>query len=349
MKFEILKLPPRTATLGLDGFIDSIVRPIRSKEHNQPVTYFQTIREFGEYTVAKSGANFSLELEESVKKIGGNMPIMAHALAQWNIDINCVGTMGYPDIHPEFKTLPPNCALHSFAEPGVTTALEFNDGKIILGEMSKINRADWHTLKELIGIKKLINLFQERDLIALLNWSELDHATAIWQGIIKEVLPHTKNKARPIGFFDLSDCSKRSSTSIQEALKMLNTFSNWWDVGLSVNLNEARIIHRCLIGENTETVTPEQMGQTIFQQLGISKLIMHYSHRAFAWDENGMCARDTQPISNPLISTGAGDNFNAGFCVALLSGETLPMCLEIAHGFATTYMTTGKSASPGKI
>src|SRR5690606_17443889 len=108
-------LEGKTVTIGFDGFIDSIVRVV-SNRTSYEVNYFKTIHEFGNYTLAKSGSNFSLELEQAVKKAGGNMPIMARAMAGWNLHVNCVGTLGLPDIDPSFRRFPDNCRLFSFAE-----------------------------------------------------------------------------------------------------------------------------------------------------------------------------------------------------------------------------------------
>ena len=54
------------------------------------------------------------------------MPIMANALAQFGSKQNCIGSLGYPSINPLFDQMPSNCRLFSFANPGLTKALEFS-------------------------------------------------------------------------------------------------------------------------------------------------------------------------------------------------------------------------------
>src|SRR5882672_1756121 len=74
-------LPEKKVTLGFDAFTDTILKVIRSKDDHHTTAYFKSISEFGEYIIRKGEKNFSLELEEVTTKLGGNMPIMANALA----------------------------------------------------------------------------------------------------------------------------------------------------------------------------------------------------------------------------------------------------------------------------
>jgi hypothetical protein len=109
--------------------------------------------------------------------------------------------LGYPDIHPAFKQMPPNCRLYSFANPGASNVLEFKTGKIMLAEMKSLNSIEWEFIRDTIGPKTIVELFNSSDLIALLNWSELDNSTSVWKGLIADIMPQLDVKKRPIGFF----------------------------------------------------------------------------------------------------------------------------------------------------
>ncbi len=182
-------LQQKKITAGFDGFIDTIVRVIKEKHQHKPSTLFPTIREFGNYIVEKQGASLSLEIETRSSKLGGNMPIMANALGQLGIEVNCVGALGYPQIHPVFKDFSSTCHLYSFADPGTATAFEFDDGKIMMAHMAELNSFGWEKLKTKIDIDTLVSLYKQSDLLCLLNWSEIDASTDIWKGILKDVLP----------------------------------------------------------------------------------------------------------------------------------------------------------------
>ena len=49
-------------------------------------------------------------------------------------------------------------------------------------------------------------------------------------------------------------------------------------------------------------------------------------------------------VSDPKISTGAGDNFNAGFCAAQLLELDLESSVILANAVSGYYVRTGTSA-----
>jgi hypothetical protein len=335
-------LATKTATLGFDGFIDSIQRVVRSKSASG-TTYFNTLKEFGEYTVERSAGNFSLELHEAIKKPGGNMPILALAMAPWVKNVNCIGGMGFPTINPLFAAFPENCNLYSFGEPGSSTALEFSDGKMIMGEMSNLNTTNWQRIADLIGIDKITDLFREADLIGMVNWSELDHASDIWRGIQRDILPRISYATRPHLFFDLADCSKKSVEEITETLALINEFTRCFDVTLGLNRNEAGILYGAITHRPNPPTDMHVIGKEIFHAMNIHTLVIHFHATAIGWTKDECVAREAPRISHPLLSTGAGDNFNAGYCLAVLSGMALADSLDLGHAFASHYMQHGKS------
>src|SRR5438552_3708424 len=89
-------LKSKKVTAGFDGFIDTIVRIIKTKQEQKLPVLFTTIKEFGDYILEKQGSSFSLETEQPDNKPGGNMPLMANTLGQLGVHVNCVGAFGYP-------------------------------------------------------------------------------------------------------------------------------------------------------------------------------------------------------------------------------------------------------------
>jgi len=335
-------LGTKKITAGFDGFIDTIARIIRDKEDNNSPSLFNTIKEFGDYILEKQGASFSLELDERSIKLGGNMPIMANALGRLGLTVNCIGALGAPQVHPVFNQLSPNCHLHSFAEPGTALAYEFNDGKIMTAQMKSINTSGWDTIKEAIGLKTLVRLYSESDMICLLNWSEIDVSSNIWKGILNEVLPNYSVIKKQIAFFDLSDCSKRSNPSIREALDLLQQFAKHTKIVLSLNKNEAAIIFQVLYGKKSK-MDLLSVGKELIERLNIDTLVLHSAREAIAFANNEQGWVDSFYTAEPKISTGAGDNFNAGFCAGQLLELDLESSVILANAVSGCYVRQGIS------
>jgi hypothetical protein len=272
---------------------------------------------------------------------GGNMPIMSNALGRLGVGVNCIGAFGYPQQNSVFRNLDPKCLLYSFAEPGTSTAFEFNDGKIFLAQMGTLNILGWDKIKNIIGLDVIIDLYKECDLLCIVNWSEIDASTDIWRGLLQDVLPFT-GSIKPIAFFDLSDCSKRSDEAITEALDLLKEFALYTNVILGLNKNEARRIYEVLYDSETNK-DPGHPGDMIFKKLNVEVLLLHSSRDSVAISHESTFAGNSFFTNNPAISTGAGDNFNAGFCAARLLQLDLDSSLIFANAVAGAYIRTGIS------
>ena len=328
-------------TAGFDGFVDQIVKIIRYKEEGIPPVFFETKKEFADYIHEKEGASFSVEVQEQFIKLGGNMPIMANALATLGFEVNCIGALGYPQIHPVFHQLSQNCKMFSFANPGYSTAYEFHDGKILMGHFGELHASGWEIIKNRIGLNTIVELINHSELLSFVNWSEIDASTDIWKGLIREVLPATTSR-RPLAFFDLSDCTKRSDVSVKEALELIGSISQFAKVIIGMNRNEAR--HICTLIEQ-ESVANDltEAGKVIFEKLQPYLLVVHSATEAVAFDSSNLYKRNSFHIKNPLISTGAGDNFNAGFCTAQLLQLDAEASLLFANVIAGLYVKNGVS------
>ena len=336
-------LNSKTVTAGFDGFVDTNIKIIKTKSEKQQQEFFNKIGELGNYILQKKAGSFSLEFEEMGVKTGGNMPIMSNAMGVLGLNVNCVGAFGYPLIHPAFNTFSPNCSIQSFADPGTATAIELNDGKIILAQMAALNKKGWNSIKKIIGIQKLVQMFQQSQLLCMVNWSEIDTSTSIWKGVLKDVLPAYDTAQRnQTAFFDLSDCSKRSNASIKEALSLIQKFSRHAKVVLGLNQNEASLVYKAL-HQKSSNKDLLYKGSKIFDSLGIETLVVHSSKEATGFTKDGCISAKGFHISNPKISTGAGDNFNAGFCTAHLLNLGMDHCLIFAHAVAALYVQKGSS------
>src|SRR4030095_9707171 len=156
-----------------------------------------------------------------------------------------------------------------------------------IADFYELNSHGWESIKERIGIDNLIKVYQECDLISIVNWSEIDSSTDIWKGLLQDVFPRYINPGnKQLSFFDLSDCSKRSKESIEEALDLLKAFSMYTKPVLGLNRNEAQIIYKLMFRK-----TPEKnfsiVAEEIFKKLNIDTVLLHSTKEAHVVNANG--------------------------------------------------------------
>lgn len=334
-----------TATLGFDGFIDYINRVVKSETENMP-EYYSTMKEFGTHLVDRSGKSCALEIIEQTIKAGGNMPIMSIALGMLGLKVNCIGALGYPTLHPEFKKNMKDIKgdIYSIGDPGITNAMEFNDGKVMLVKMQPLNNIDWEYILGIISKEEIIKLFSKSDLISFVNWSEMKNSNDIWKGMLKDIFPNyeTENKQRM--FFDLADCSRKKPSELKTGLTLMNQFSNTNKVILGLNENECYQVLRAL-EQSSEGLDIEEVGALIFEQLKLDVLVIHTVEAAYAWNCDGYFKVGSYFCESPKISTGGGDNFNAGICASLLMNLEIKEALLFANAVTRLYISNGVSPS----
>ena len=335
-------LGTKEVTIGIDAFVDKIVRVVQNKPSNGDYVFFKDIAQFGNHIVSKSGKSCGIEINESFTKLGGNAPIMANAVGALSVRVNCVGALGYPQIDPIFNDLSTNCNLYTIGNPGYTTALEFEDGKIMLSQRDYLHRIDWVAMKNMLGIDKIKNFFLDSNLIGMVNWNGMIHFNDIFKGILEEVLPdHTANKEQVI-FFDLADVSERTTEDILEALQLIRKFSTHYKVLLGLNENETILLYKAIFPEK-EVGDWITIGKEIFDFLKVDSLVVHTLTSSMAWDSNGTAQVESLYVKKPKLSTGGGDNFNAGLCFGELIGLDFEGALYCANGTSGFYVRNAKS------
>src|SRR5258707_9288211 len=160
-----------TAFVGFDGFVDEILHVVDKRESAERYSRLPTIAQLAERLAAAAGRSTNVELVSQLTKLGGNGPIMANALASFGLKISYLGILGYPNLHPVFADFARLAEVHSIAEPGYTDALEFEDGKIMLGKHESLKQMNWENIKARFGQDRFAEKFFTADLVGFVNWT----------------------------------------------------------------------------------------------------------------------------------------------------------------------------------
>jgi len=331
----------KSAFVGLDGYIDKIQHPVQFQKKEGDV-YYQTLSEFGGKIVAASHQSAQVELVTQQTKFGGNAPIMANALASLQIPNVCLGTFGYPEIEEDFKAIHKNSELISVGEPARTNALEFNDGKLILSELSSFQDLDWATVKQKIKWDDLKEKMERAELIALVDWCNLPHATSLWKGILEDIISQQNTKQHRQFFFDLADPSKKGVDEVLGVISVIQEYSAYGTVTLGLNENETNKIFNLLHAERVDWDLHAK-GQYIFDTIHLNTLVIHPLDGCITFQRDKHFALKKKLIPHPKVTTGGGDNFNAGYCLGMLYGFPTEYCMALGMATSGSYVANGRS------
>ena len=334
------------ALVGLDGFVDTILHVVDKRESAVRFTRLTQMGEFASRIKAAAGLSANMERVTEMLKLGGNGPIMANALGSFGAPITYIGNLGKPFIHPVFEKFSKSATVYSVAEPGYTDAIEFDDGKLMFGKHESLKEINWATLLKHLPEEKIVKIFSQSSLIALVNWTMLPHMSAIFQKILTRIAPKLKGPKRHI-FFDLADPAKRTRDDIAGALALIGKFQKYFHVTLGLNLRESEQIGSVLgisLQENHGEAVAEHASK-IRAKLGISTVVIHPTAFAAAADSSGATFVAGPFTARPKITTGAGDHFNAGFCIGRVLGCDLAQSLQIGVATSGVYVRHAKSPS----
>lgn len=352
---------PFKAFAGFDGFIDRIQKAVK-KKHSARDEYFTSISEFADYLKTLAGKSGQVELITEKTKMGGNAPIMSNSLARLNVNVTCLGTMGFPGINPVFEAMHPSCQKISVSPPGISNAFEFSDGKLIFSELDELANYDWNQIAKNGDLNRVRKTALENQLFALVNWVNLPHATLIWQEFHNKIVKHGGKKDNYF-MFDLCDPSKKSTQEIDEVLDLISDFSYYGNVTLGLNENEANKIWMALTGKREDEIPSlEIAGRFIYQSMNIDTLLIHPIDRTLVFTNNmtpervPRSSKEPRPkpivlemqgnvVLKPKVLTGGGDNLNAGYCLGLLAGYEIHYCLLLGMAASGAYIQNGFSAN----
>ncbi|MGC8624642.1 MAG: PfkB family carbohydrate kinase [Phycisphaerae bacterium] len=333
------------AVVGLDGFVDEIAQVVDKRASAGEFERIATIDRFARRIAEAAGQSANIELVVKLQKLGGNGPIMANALATMGLAVTYIGNLGYPDLHPVFHDLAKKASIFSIAEPCHTDALEFDDGKLMLGKLTPTAEITWENIAARVGVDELVSLVASVRLLGLVNWTMLPYMNSIWKHLAEDVLPDIPAKDR-ILFVDLADPEKRTREDLHAGLKILEIFKPFVHVILGLNLKEAvqvaDVLNIALSADPEKEIEP--LAEQIRARLELGTVVIHPRAGAAAADAQGAAFFAGPFVKHPKISTGAGDHFNAGFVAGRLLGLNLAEAL--CMGTATSGFYVRSAASP---
>src|SRR4028119_670670 len=175
------RLEQTPSLLGFDGFIDTIYHVVDQRQSASEYSRVHTLAEYGGRIVAAAGKSTNVEIVPQNVKLGGNGPIMANAMCALGLPITYCGMTGYPTLNEVFRELADREQLLPICDPALTDAVEFDDGKLIVGKHATVAEVSYETLVERVGETTWRGAWQSSRFVAMVNWTMLPHLTQLWQ------------------------------------------------------------------------------------------------------------------------------------------------------------------------
>jgi sugar/nucleoside kinase (ribokinase family) len=333
---------------GFDGFVDEMISLVGERRGLDDFTPVPDIGTFGAMISSAAGHSSLREIVVTDVHPGGCAVNLADGLASLGVAVDCFATLGVP-MHSAYTEIAAKCqGFHSWgSEPGRTLAFEFNDGKLMFSAVKQLADFTPETVRGFLADGKFAAACGAAQVIALTDWTLYPHMTEVWKMLQREVF--SKLTQHPEFFIDLVDPSSRQGADIVGVAAILRDFELAGSATLGLNGNEANILCRLHdLPSSPPEATPEETLQQAFSlrvRLGISRVVIHRIPFAVS---DSVIGGFTQPgwyCANPKKSTGAGDRFNAGFCLGLALGLGDGESLALGCAVSGFFVRNARSAS----
>ena len=337
-------LPGRLSGLcGFDGFIDTFVR----------LETPASMAEFGPKVAAAAGIAASYPVRHLGDKFGGNGPLFAAAMNDIHageIDVTYIGAMGRNEVLPIYQEA--LCSktkrLYTLAQPAHSTCLEFTDGKVMLGDLTACADVTWERLLECVGESALDEILKAARFISAVNWGKLPHAGTIWSNLASRLAELGVPAKQVVYFMDLAEFETRPEADRQDLLARMPAITRQCHTLLSFNLKEAwqmgEVFGGAFHGRKDADAVAE-LASFLRARIDVDRVIIHPNDGAACASAAGTVYVAGPFCRQPLISTGAGDNFGAGCLSAAIKGFGDAELLLAGNCASGHFVRTGRSAS----
>ncbi|MDR1797934.1 MAG: carbohydrate kinase family protein [Clostridiales Family XIII bacterium] len=342
------------AVLGFDGFVDEVVHVVKTRLDQERHIRMETLKEYGEFICAGSGLSSNVEILTIRKKPGGNGVIMADALDRLGYDVSYIGCVGKGAVDPVFCEMSGRVRMAGIAPPAQTDAMEFFDGKLIRSKLGPLNAVSWADVLAAVPPETMARMVGAARLVGFLNWSLVANMSGFYKGFLEDVVPLLDAQGR-VGktvFFDLADPEKRPGAEIKAALGLIGGFSSaGFDVVLGLNKKEACEIAALygmeIAGVKAQPLRP--LASFIQKHVRVACLVIHPADRACCLKGGAYAEQEGPYTAQPVLTTGAGDNFNAGFAFGHCAGLAADECLLLGNAASGFYVRAGRSGTRREI
>jgi len=327
---------------GFDGYLDRVREVVADRIDPESHERLATLEGFGDRIDRSVAADSSLSFEwlQQGNRTGGHTSHLARALGGWSFDPVMVGMYGEP-VHDAFETEFGDYDLHSLGEPGVTDAVEFDDGKLMLTEIGDTMSLDWAELDAAFGHDRLVEKLDGASLLGTGYWSETPDLPTIFDGL-RDLWGDIEDPPETV-LVDPGDVRKLDADRLRDGREAIGRLDEVTDVVVSSNRAETGVLADAYAGEAERSFTED--AEAVFDALEPTWFVGHGVERSVAVSADGTDSVAVPAVSDPELTTSSGDHFNAGLGLALIAGLPPAAAVVVGNAVAGYFVRTADQPS----
>lgn len=324
---------------GFDGYLD-VVRKMRQEASSgmEPITSLEVVgNRILEAVEADSSLSFGWQT--TGKRAGGHVCHLSRAYDTLGYDPTLVGTLGDP-IRPFFEERFGHLDHHSLGEPGTTDAIEFNDGKLLITEGGDIESIDWDLLVDRVGLDTLADVLDGAQLLGIGYWAMIVGLPGILDGVRERLWPTLADPPERV-IVDPADIRRLASDDVGTVADATDRLAAVADVTVSANRVETQALAEILCEQADKDIVGN--ARRLFDTLDVDRVVSHSVDQSCCVSADGTTRVSVEPVTEPALTTSAGDHFNAGFSLGLVEGLSESAALVSGNAFARRFVETGRT------
>ncbi|MBX0325996.1 hypothetical protein EGH21_23550 [Halomicroarcula sp. F13] len=327
---------------GFDGYVDN-VRQAGTNAGASDGDRIETLSEFGEEIVTSAAADSSLAIswERLGQRTGGHVSHLSRAYDTLGFDPTLVGMCGDPvlDIfEEEFEA----CTMYSLGDPGITDAIEFDDGKLMLMESGGAATLDWESIESRVGIETLVDELDGAKLLGVGYWAVIPEMAGILDGLRETVFPKLTETPEHV-LLDPADIREIDQEMLESIVAATRRLADEVEVTVSANRYETKELASVLGAHTSDDIVED--ARVVFDSLAVDRFVGHSVKESVVVSDEGTTSVSVVPVESPELTTSAGDHFNAGLSLGLVEGLPEAAAVVLGNALAREFVRTGETPS----
>ena len=329
---------------GFDGYLDRVREVVADRSDPERYDRLDTLEGFGDRIERSVAADSSLSFEwlQHGTRTGGHTCHLARAFGHWGFDPAMIGMYGDP-VLDTFAEEFADYDLHTLGEPGYTDAVEFDDGKLMLIENGDTMDLDWATLTAAVDRETLRSRLDGATLLGTGYWAETPDLPDVLDGVA-DLWDEVDDPPGTV-LVDPGDVRKLDSERLHSGTDAIGRLADRTRVVVSANRAETQLLAETYGDETAGDDSLEAQAGALRETFDASLFVAHGVDRSLVVSENGTASVAVPAVEDPELTTSAGDHFNAGLALALVSGVDPAGAVVVGNAVAGAFVRTG--APPG--